>query len=330
MSISIHVSDLIPLLAAEHPKHLNELAAELKLPAAARPELEALLAQLVGYGLAHAPEPQRYLLTRPEVRGTLTMTPRGFAFVTPELSSEPNIYVDRLDLSGALHRDRVALALYTGPDGRLRGRVTRVLERGTRSFVGVYREAVSQGAAGSSEGLCYIYPQSDRLPTQVPVERTLEPLEGGRAPVDGDLVAALLVPPEEGASPALGLRAQARALLEDSRGPAIDAAGAVARVLHVIEPASAQGALEAVIYDQGLTLHLPSAVDEAAEAFPPTVTPEEVARRKDLRHLPFVTIDPESAKDFDDSVYTQPLRGGAGGEGGEGGEGGGWRLLVAI
>jgi ribonuclease R len=62
-----------------------------------------------------------------------------------------------------------------------------------------------------------------------------------------------------------------------------------------------------VIYDQGLTLHLSSEVEAVAEAFPEQPSPAEIKRRKDLRHLPFVTIDPATAKDFDDAIYVQPL-----------------------
>ena len=49
-----------------------------------------------------------------------------------------------------------------------------------------------------------------------------------------------------------------------------------------------------------------------------SVDPESVSNRKDLRSLPFVTIDGESAKDFDDAVFACRENEGA------------WRLCVAI
>ena len=52
--------------------------------------------------------------------------------------------------------------------------------------------------------------------------------------------------------------------------------------------------------------------------FEPDVRPADRAGREDLRELPLVTIDGEDAKDFDDAVYAEALRGG------------GWRLVVAI
>jgi ribonuclease R len=61
---------------------------------------------------------------------------------------------------------------------------------------------------------------------------------------------------------------------------------------------------------------------EARQA-PPEVEEKDKEKRIDLRHLPFVTIDGEDARDFDDAVYCEPL-----------GKlrlfSGGWRLYVAI
>ncbi|MCY4330411.1 MAG: ribonuclease R [Endozoicomonadaceae bacterium] len=51
---------------------------------------------------------------------------------------------------------------------------------------------------------------------------------------------------------------------------------------------------------------------------PDTLPEKEIANRIDLRHLPFVTIDGEDAKDFDDAVYAETKRSG------------GWKLYVAI
>ena len=41
---------------------------------------------------------------------------------------------------------------------------------------------------------------------------------------------------------------------------------------------------------------------EEASRFPAYVTEKNIEGREDLRHLPFVTIDGEDAKDFDDAV----------------------------
>ena len=67
-----------------------------------------------------------------------------------------------------------------------------------------------------------------------------------------------------------------------------------------------------------LPQEFPAEVLHAANLFDPDVRPEDCAGREDLRELPLITIDGEDAKDFDDAVYAESLRGG------------GWRLVVAI
>ncbi len=62
----------------------------------------------------------------------------------------------------------------------------------------------------------------------------------------------------------------------------------------------------------------PLAALEEAAALPPCPVQEDYVGREDLRTLPFVTIDGETARDFDDAIYVQPL------------EQGGWALQVAI
>ncbi|MGH1470648.1 MAG: ribonuclease R [Cellvibrionaceae bacterium] len=65
----------------------------------------------------------------------------------------------------------------------------------------------------------------------------------------------------------------------------------------------------------------PSAVEGEAKHLPPEVLEEDKAFRIDLRELPFVTIDGEDARDFDDAVYCERKKSG---------KDGGWRLWVAI
>lgn len=62
----------------------------------------------------------------------------------------------------------------------------------------------------------------------------------------------------------------------------------------------------------------PEGIDDAVRRLPDRVVAEGVSGRMDLRQLPLVTIDGESAKDFDDAVYCEPR------------PRGGWRLVVAI
>ncbi|MBE0975145.1 RNB domain-containing ribonuclease, partial [Escherichia coli] len=62
----------------------------------------------------------------------------------------------------------------------------------------------------------------------------------------------------------------------------------------------------------------PAAVEKEAAKLKPEVAEKDKEKRIDLRQVPFVTIDGEDARDFDDAVYAEAKRGG------------GWRLFVAI
>ncbi len=70
-------------------------------------------------------------------------------------------------------------------------------------------------------------------------------------------------------------------------------------------------------YAQGFSDEFDAAVQQAAEAVPDHVRPEDHEGRRDLRTLPLVTIDGEDARDFDDAVFVEK-------------SGAGYRLVVAI
>ncbi len=70
-------------------------------------------------------------------------------------------------------------------------------------------------------------------------------------------------------------------------------------------------------YAEGFADEFDPATRIAAESVPDRVHPEDVAARRDLRHLPLVTIDGEDARDFDDAVHVSRTPGG-------------YRLVVAI
>ena len=289
-------------------RHLHDVCAMEGLSASERPLILQLAQTLAQYGLIEEVEPLTYRRVRAEITGTIALNTRGFGFVTPELGEAPNIFVDPLNLGGARHRDRVLVTLYTAEDGRYRGRVSSVIERGTQTCVGIFRterlashqdlpQRPQEETSPLDNLITWITPQSDRLPARI---RLTESPDGQGLTVDqleeGCLLAvALSDHPETGELTAFPL--------------------------HQINPQDPQGQLEAVIYEQGLKLNLSRHAQEYAERFPDQPSDKELARRKDLRHLPFITIDPNTAKDFDDALYAQPRQ--------EEGQSG-WILWVAI
>ena len=92
--------------------------------------------------------------------------------------------------------------------------------------------------------------------------------------------------------------------------------GRVVEVLAGLRPSDIAARFAIVRHD--LPQEFPEEVLHAANKFDPQVQPADKAGREDLRELPLVTIDGADARDFDDAVYAERLKGG------------GWRLVVAI
>lgn len=76
--------------------------------------------------------------------------------------------------------------------------------------------------------------------------------------------------------------------------------------------------IEASIRAYELPTHFSREIEEEMAELSSTIPKSALKDRLDLRDLPFVTIDGEDAKDFDDAVYCEPR------------QGGGWNLYVAI
>ncbi len=208
--------------------------------------------------------------------GTLTLVRRGFGFVRP-LVDDPagDVFIPARRLRDAHHGDRVLAGIQkprrgepaVAREGRS-GKILEVIERSPRVIPGIYRE--SHGGAGVVEPLRH---ESVR-------EVWIDP--GHRAGVeDGDRVLARLL-----------------------QGSTIDGLPP-GQVLCALAPEGTWRAdLQVVCAEHQLREEFSAEVEAAVAALPDTIPDEEIERRCDHRAIPFVTIDPEDAKDFDDAITT--------------------------
>ncbi|MDH3642132.1 MAG: RNB domain-containing ribonuclease, partial [Gammaproteobacteria bacterium] len=136
--------------------------------------------------------------------------------------------------------------------------------------------------------------------TRYPYVESLSPEYKGRI--------SLVDPPDVGQH---GDTVVVRILGEDRRGYT----GLVQSV--VSSQRGAAHAAETLLASHDVPREWPDATLRAAERLPKSVQPARHADRENLMELPLITIDGETARDFDDAVYAEPRRGG-------------WRLVVAI
>lgn len=207
------------------------------------------------------------------VEGTVRKTAAGAGFLVSRrdlvagASPLPDIFLPPEDLADAQTGDRVLVELRrsNGRDSRPRGRVVEVLERSTRTFVGVYFEREGQG-----------WVQIDGASLSDPI---LVGDPGARNAQNGDKVVLEMV------------RFPSQSRLGE---------GVLTRVLGPRDAAGVDAA--SIIEEYGLPDEFPDDVlDEArqqAEAFDEMCLDE----RTDLSALTVVTIDPHDARDFDDAI----------------------------
>jgi ribonuclease R len=190
----------------------------------------------------------------------------GFGFLIPEDSSFPDIFLSRREVKDLMHRDKVALHLSRKERGRKKTpRVIEVLERANRRVVGRYEEG----------------PKWDRV---VPDEqRLVQPIRIAKKASGG-------------------ARKDQIVLAEITRYPD-GMEGPEGKVLKVLgDPGDPRLDSEIIIHKYDLPDEFPSSVLEEASMIPSAVQETRAGKRRDLRKIPFVTIDGETARDFDDAV----------------------------
>ncbi|MDR2220574.1 MAG: ribonuclease R [Methylobacillus sp.] len=214
------------------------------------------------------------------VPGKVQGHPDGFGFLIPDAGGD-DLFLSPKEMAQVMHGDRV-LARQSGFDrrGRPEGKIVEVLERTHKRIVG--RLVVESGV------------------TMVAAE-------------DRRIMHDILIPP--------GLEMRAKAgqvvMAELIEQPSLYAKpmGKVVEILgHYADPGME---IEIALRKHQLPyLFSPEAVKEA-DGYPAKVCKADWKGRVDLRELPLITIDGETARDFDDAVYCEP-------------QGKGWRLVVAI
>ncbi|MEP6941990.1 MAG: ribonuclease R [Betaproteobacteria bacterium] len=265
------------------PAHPDELVRALKINGDA--ELEAFQGRLA------AMERDGQLMTNRKgqlcvvakldlVTGIVQGHADGFGFLVPDNGS-PDLFLSPKEMHKALHGDR-ATARQIGIDkrGRPEGAIVDVLARANREIVGrVYAD----------HGIWYLVAENKRISQDILIPADMR----GKAKPGQVIVARLIEQPS----------AHREALAE-----VVDVLG------NYTDPGME---IEIALRKHDLPHEFSAAAKRQAARLPDTVQPGDLKGRVDLRALPLVTIDGETARDFDDAVYCER-------------KGRDFRLLVAI
>lgn len=203
------------------------------------------------------------------IQGRVDIHPDGFGFLIAKDPKIPNLYIGEENLKNVMHRDEVMARVEKSFEGgtKLRGTVISIARRAQKEFLGVYRPF---------KGGALIVPLEAR-------DRKHSFRLAGTPPADANIKAGTAVLCKVLSYPDKGQgSAEIVSVLEDPAAPSND-------TLRVLLEAGWPREFSRVALGEA---------EGAAQGWQQRLLP----RRKDIRHLPLVTIDGRDAKDFDDAV----------------------------
>ncbi|MEO7402974.1 MAG: RNB domain-containing ribonuclease, partial [Burkholderiales bacterium] len=219
------------------------------------------------------------------ISGRVQAHPDGFGFVVTGTGDD--LFIGPREMNQVLHGDRV-LVRPMGLDrrGRREATIVEVLERAQQSIVGrLYRE----------HGVWFVVAADRRISQDILVEP--ESVERGGALGKGAA--------KEATGKAAKLKAGQVVTVELVTQPS-RYAQPIGRIIEMLGDYSDPGMeIEIALRKHQLPFEFSKAAEREAAKMPEEVRKSDIAGREDLRDLPFVTIDGETARDFDDAVYAK-------------------------
>ena len=235
--------------------------------------------------------------------GRLDLHRDGYGFVRPnarQATGQEDIFIPPNEINGAMQGDQVLVEVEPPKaDGRRMGRIVRVIERRNPTVVGVFHYARSDRQQGHS-----VVPFDERMTQHILIPPGLEVPEVAEGST---------------AHRVLGSEAKAGEVHDNLEGLVVDVEitswptptrPPIGRVIEVLgDPDDFGVDVEMMIRKHQLPRVFPEKVLEEARSVA-HLDEAEANSRKDFRGLPIVTIDGETARDFDDAVLVTELSGG--------------------
>ncbi len=290
-----HIGEL-PHARATFKQLVRELGAKI----ASREELEHALDRLTGRGQLVEVRSGHFVVTRfsrEYAAGRLNMHRDGYGFLIPDHPIEGlrgDIYIPRESAQAAMHGDRVVVRIARiERDGRADGEIVKVLRRAHQTVVGEFRIR----RRGN-----YVAPHDERIRQWILIP---EGMELPRREQNRDRVG--VAPADVRSAADLdGMIVNVEILEFPDAGEE-----AVGRVIEILGRPDDFGVdVEIMIRKHHIPHRFPPEVLDQAQNFSNIIREDELAGRKDYRALDVVTIDGETARDFDDAVWVERLANG--------------------
>lgn len=322
---------------AKQPKHLagfKQMTHDLALKGRDRRLLQELLRAMTRRRKLIAIGKERWGLptsasSQDLVTGHLRMHRDGYGFVIPDADSLParakgkllgDIFIPPPETANAMHGDHVLVEMgRIRPDGKGEGRIVRVLEREHETVVGKFHYGNRYN---------YVTPIDEKVTAEIIIppgmERPQAETDEGETREPSDVTHAH--------RPAVHVHPRVpsphRVLGEEVKRHQWDDLEDVVVEVEIVQwPSATQSPrgrvreilgmeddfgvdVEMVIRKHHIRHTFPAEVLEEAQEISAVIPHTEIARRADFRDLPIVTIDGETARDFDDAVLVRKLDGG--------------------
>ncbi len=315
-----------PRQTASHKQLLRELGVKGE----ARRELTDRLYALVSKGELLEVDSERYAIPhaakgRNLLVGRLTMHRDGFGFVIPEATSLDDSLKSRLAgdvfipphaIGSSMHGDRVLVEVGTvRTDGRAEGRILRSLSRAHPTVVGIFHYGHRHN---------YVKPIDEKVTQEIVIPPGMENPKSPVTPVPP----VVKISPNQPETPAwkksrdrvIGDEAKVHTDWQDLEDVVVDVEitdwpsatqNPRGRVIEILGEENDFGVdVEIMIRKFHLPHRFPPEVIEEAQAIPSDIPAGALRHRRDYRQLPIVTIDGETARDFDDAVHVRQLENG--------------------
>lgn len=192
------------------------------------------------------------------------------SFVAPDDGGEP-IFIPDKKTGTAMLNDLVKVFLYAQRKGRgPEGEVVEVLKRAQDKFVGILEV---------SENFAFLNVQSKVLLSDILIPKGK--LKGGKS-----------------GQKALVKITEWKHTMKSPVGEVIDVFG---------DKGDNNAEMHAILAEYGLPYKYPENVEVEASKIDAGITPDEIAKRLDMRDVVTLTIDPRDAKDFDDALSIRKM-----------------------